>query len=74
MPGSARIDTGKDGLQLVPATNLSELMPPTMKGGEIVLAIGIGMPRGTHTVTAVFNGDAVDFECFDRPRFLPVEP
>jgi len=48
MPGSARIDTWEDGLQLVSAVGLSKLMPPTMEAGEIVLARGVGMPKVEH--------------------------
>jgi len=48
MSGSARIDAGEDGLQLVAAVGLGELVPPTIKAGEIVLAIGVGMPKVKH--------------------------
>jgi len=48
MPGSARIDAGENGLKLVSTVGLGELMAPAMKAGEIVLAIGVGMPKVEH--------------------------
>ena len=45
MPGSTRIDAGEDGVKLVSAVSLTELMPATTKTCEIVLAVRVRMPK-----------------------------
>ena len=45
MSGSAGIDAGDDGLKLVSAVSLTELVPPTTKTREVVLAVRVSMPK-----------------------------
>jgi hypothetical protein len=45
MAGSAGVDSRQDRLQLISAIGLAELMTATAKSVEIVLAIGIRMPK-----------------------------